>query len=46
MKNIKKKSLSETTDAPVFADDTSIAKWAKTAVYKCAKAGLVSGVGG
>jgi len=45
IENYQKRTLSVTTNAPTFADDAKIAKWAKTAVYKCAKAGLVNGVG-
>ena len=45
IENYQKKTLNITTNASTFADDAKIAKWAKTAVYKCAKAGLVNGVG-
>ena len=45
IENYQKRTLSVTTNASTFADDAKIAGWAKTAVYKCAKAGLVSGVG-
>ena len=41
-----KTSLDSTASAPTFADDSKISSWAKVAVYKCANAGLVSGVGG
>ncbi|MBQ8606133.1 MAG: CotH kinase family protein [Clostridia bacterium] len=41
----QKKSLKTVTSAPKFTDDNNISSWAKTAVYKCAKAGLVNGVG-
>ena len=45
IENYQKRTLNVTTNASTFADDKNISKWAKTAVYKCAKAGLVNGVG-
>ena len=45
IENYQKRTLNVTANASTFADDKNISKWAKTAVYKCAKAGLVSGVG-
>ncbi len=38
-------SLATVIDAPTFADDKEISGWAKAAVYKCADAKLVNGVG-
>ncbi len=45
IENYQKKTLKSVSNASTFADDKNIAKWSKTAVYKCAKAGLVNGVG-
>ena len=39
------KEVKTTNSALVFADDSAISSWAKSAVYKCADAGLVKGVG-
>lgn len=41
----KKSELKKEIKATTFADDFEIANWAKTAVYKCADAKLVNGVG-
>ena len=41
----KKSELKKVIKATTFADDFEIANWAKTAVYKCADAKLVNGVG-
>lgn len=43
--NYRKTGLKIVKDAPTFADDAKIAGWAKAAVYKCARAGMVNGVG-
>ena len=45
VEKFQKETLKSTVDTKTFADDTKIASWAKTSVYKCAKAGLVKGVG-
>ena len=45
VENYCESSLNETVAVSTFADDNKISGWAKNAVYKCAKAGLVSGVG-
>lgn len=45
VENFKKSTLKKETTAKTFADDKTIAGWAKTAVYKCANAKLVNGVG-
>ena len=45
IENYQKRTLNVTANASTFADDKNISSWAKTAVYKCAKAGLVNGVG-
>jgi len=45
VENYKKTTLKEKVAYKTFADDKEIAGWAKTAVIKCFKAGLVSGTG-
>ena len=45
VENYKKTTLKEKVSYKTFADDKEIAGWAKTAVIKCFKAGLVSGTG-
>ena len=45
VENFKKTTLKEKVAYKTFADDAEIAGWAKTAVIKCFKAGLVSGTG-
>lgn len=45
VENYKKETLSQRVAYKTFADDKDIAPWAKTAVAKCVKAGLVSGTG-
>ena len=39
------KTLEPEKDVTTFADDKDISDWAKDAVYKCARAGLVNGIG-
>ena len=39
------KTLEFEKEVTTFEDDGSISDWAKDAVYKCAKSGLVNGVG-
>ncbi|MBR4949248.1 MAG: leucine-rich repeat protein [Clostridia bacterium] len=39
------KTIEPEKEVSTFADDGSISDWAKEAVYKCAKSGLVNGVG-
>lgn len=45
VEKFQKKSLDSTINAQTFKDDAKMASWAKDSVYKCAKAGLVNGVG-
>ena len=45
IENYQKKSLNKVVDAPDFADHKKIASWARAAVYKCADAKLINGVG-
>lgn len=45
VENYLGKSLKVTTASSTIADDNNISTWAKDAVYKCYKAGLVSGTG-
>lgn len=41
----KNQTLKKAVSASVFADDANISSWAKEAVYKCADAGIIKGVG-
>lgn len=43
--NYSKTKIPQLSSAGTFTDDTLIASWAKTAVYKCRNAGIVSGTG-
>lgn len=45
VEKFQKETLETTVDTKTFDDDSKIASWAKDSVYKCAKAGLVNGVG-
>ena len=45
-RNYMKTEIKQTVTNGTFADDSSIAAWAKTAVYICRNAGIISGVGG
>lgn len=45
IENYLGKTLPEKTSVAPFADDGEISHWAKAAVYKCARASLVNGVG-
>lgn len=45
MENFKNSKLDEIIAVETFKDDDIIHDWAKDAVYKCAKSGLVKGVG-
>ena len=45
IENYQKKALNKVVDAPDFADHKKIASWARAAVYKCADAKLINGVG-
>ena len=45
IENYLGKTLNDAKDTPSFADDSAIANWAKDAVYKCADAGLINGIG-
>ena len=45
VENFMNDSLKRDKNVSSFADDKDIAKWSKEQVYKCAKSGLVNGVG-
>lgn len=45
MERYREDTLRSTKKVAAFSDDARISSWAKNAVYACAKAGLVNGVG-
>lgn len=45
VEKFQKETLQSTVNTQTFKDNGKIASWSKDSVYKCAKAGLVNGVG-